>query len=586
MSVSDSSSLSSLPSTDDEAPPKSLIRDGTIDKYFERKKGPIPQKREPSTPPRKRPASPPHDYVLADNEYIAFIVMFRSRFAPVFAKGVPTFGPQELERGVADDIPNEQVERLLCALLGLVLNRKKDPERGHYHRALEEAVQTHAGQWPPAWNGRNPLHGGNNFHKMSDIERLTLLRTLILWSLSSSEAVSTIIKSSYKRSRQEDDLNQPLSVQSWGRDGDKRRYWLVEGQDDTNFRVYRESNIALKKVTWFSVASDIDELKLLADKLRADGNGHSKRLAEKMTNAIPRFEASEEKRKRRDYRLARKAQFSRPQPGFSLYEGRTRGKKLKYTFSDEEDEIAEALGERRTRHSHSSTPAEPSGPTYTASGRRVKSRVGGAYGESLLSGRAGQVSAEASDAGTEEPISNGRATRSGRAQALNERRRLKVVGAHIEGYNDVDEMDDESEAASSGEEWDGDDYDDMDQNGDEEGSEDENMTDDENDLDGKPSHLMVSLRYRKSSAAASKKDNQSNLTAEDSKISQDMNGLVNGNGGSEDGTRMEINKIDERIPAHRENHGFPFANQLDSTIVVQPAGRPQKVFQPSPVSPA
>ena len=51
--------------------------------------------------------------------------MFRSRFAVVFNKNVPNLGPQDIELGVIGEEPSEQVEQYLCALLGLVLNRKK-----------------------------------------------------------------------------------------------------------------------------------------------------------------------------------------------------------------------------------------------------------------------------------------------------------------------------------------------------------------------------------------------------------------------------------------------------------------------------
>ena len=54
--------------------------------------------------------------------------MFRSRFNDAFSKSLPHYGPQDVERGVADSVPGEQVERLLCALLGLLLNRKKEVE--------------------------------------------------------------------------------------------------------------------------------------------------------------------------------------------------------------------------------------------------------------------------------------------------------------------------------------------------------------------------------------------------------------------------------------------------------------------------
>lgn len=55
-----------------------------------------------------------------------FIVMFRSRFTEAFPKSLANFGPQELERAVVDSIPGEHGEHFLCALLGLLLNRKQD----------------------------------------------------------------------------------------------------------------------------------------------------------------------------------------------------------------------------------------------------------------------------------------------------------------------------------------------------------------------------------------------------------------------------------------------------------------------------
>ncbi len=117
---------------------------------------------------------------------------------------------------------------------------------------------------------------------------------MILWSLDSSDVVKAIIKDSYKQSRHDDDLNQPLSVQAWGRDGDKRRYWLIEGQDDTHFRLYRESNPALKTVTWRSMAGEIDELVKVAEDLKEEGSNAAVRLHDRIMAAKPRFEASED----------------------------------------------------------------------------------------------------------------------------------------------------------------------------------------------------------------------------------------------------------------------------------------------------
>lgn len=110
------------------------------------------------------------------------------------------------------------------------------------------------------------------------------------------------LKESYKRTRKEDDINQPLSVQPWGSDSLKRRYWLIEGQDDTHFRVYRESSpaTAIKHRTWWSVAGNIEELRAVAQALVDEKTLNSRRLGEKMLASIPRFEVSEEVRSLRD----------------------------------------------------------------------------------------------------------------------------------------------------------------------------------------------------------------------------------------------------------------------------------------------
>ncbi|KAI9677464.1 MAG: hypothetical protein M1817_006418 [Caeruleum heppii] len=437
--------------------------------------------------------------------------MFRSRFNDAFPRSLPHYGPQDIERGVVDTPPSEQVENLLCALLGLVLNRKKNPERGHFQRALEEAVLANTVQWPSAWEGRNPLHGGNNFTSMSPTKRLDLMRALIVWSLSSSEAVQGMIKEFYKQNRHDDDLNQPLSVQPWGLDGDKRRYWLIEGQDDTKFRLYRESNIKLKTHTWRSVASDIPELRAVAAKLNEEGSQAARRLSERITLAIPRFEATEEKRKRREYRLARKAQFTKAEPGFSLYEGRTRGKRIKYTYSSDEGEGSEAPSSRRSKNASGlSTPGEGhDGPVFTASGRQVKSRVGGSYGESTLSGQGGERSSvtngnseNATGEKSQGERSSGRPQRSGLRQQLDS---WQASGEHIPGYNAVDQMEDEEDAeddagSSGGDEYAGDDGDDESVPGADEAEED--MSDDSLDFvdgaGGTPGNrsLVIQLKYQ------------------------------------------------------------------------------------------
>lgn len=74
--------------------------------------------------------------------------MFRSRFADAFPPKCPHVGPQDVERGAAEEYPSPQIESLLCALLGLVLNRKKPVESVHLflsslHRILDRLHAPH-----------------------------------------------------------------------------------------------------------------------------------------------------------------------------------------------------------------------------------------------------------------------------------------------------------------------------------------------------------------------------------------------------------------------------------------------------------
>ncbi|KAJ4392020.1 hypothetical protein N0V93_005640 [Gnomoniopsis smithogilvyi] len=372
-SLSELSSLSSLspaPSGDDDE--LELKPDGGILKFFKRVSTDEIADARKSPPPRKREPSPPHEHVFADISDIAFIVMFRKRFDSVMPRSLPHFGPIELEQDIQQDPPAERVEQFLCVVLGLLLNRKQDIKLGHYSKALnEDAIngKDFKIQWPKHWT-ESPLARGGTFQGLTPERRLDLLKTLVVWALGHSDAIKAVINSGYNGKRTNDDLNQPLSVQPWGFDSDKRRYFLVEGDDNCSFRVYRESNpAALYNRQWISVAGSIDEVKALAEKLAtADGGPNARKLSNSILKNIPNFEEKEEKRKRREYRRQQKERFRRPEPGFSLYEGRTRGKRVKYTYDEDEDFYTDSSNRRSMRNTRNHSPVE-TGPVVTASGR-------------------------------------------------------------------------------------------------------------------------------------------------------------------------------------------------------------------------
>lgn len=179
-----------------------------------------------------------------------------------------------------------------------------------------------------------------------------------------------------------------------------------------------------------------------------------------------------------------------------MYEGRTRGKRLRYTYSDDEDFSSDNFGARRsTRTSGRETSTAPTGPTVTASGRQVRSRASGMYGETLHSG---QVSDHATPATgdydrsdlSEEPRSDtarGRSTRGGGRGAQNGRALHRSLGS-----------DDESDATS----WDGGDEDD-DEPEEMEVDEEEDEQDEDSSEEEEPRSLVVTLHYGKGSSLAS-----------------------------------------------------------------------------------
>ena len=186
--------------------------------------------------------------------------------------------------------------------------------------------------------------------------------------------------------------------------------------------------------------------------------------------------------------------------------------------------MSDAIGNKRsTRQSGVSTPLEPAGPTYTASGRQVKSRVGGTYGETSNANQdaetlnpaesivpkpkavRGWVYVEDTGEPPEpDPLPTTRTRNRGGNGAPSKPRYGRT---HIEGYNELDELEDESDASSSGHDWDAADDDDVDIADDEEEDEAEmtnsEASDSEDDLVRAPDRsLVVSLRYQKRSSAS------------------------------------------------------------------------------------
>lgn len=228
-----------------------------------------------------------------------------------------------------------------------------------------------------------------------------------------------------------------------------------------------------------------------------------------------------------------------------MYEGRTRGKKLKYTYSDEEDMFSDDLPSRRSaRNAASNVPAEPSCPRFTASGRQIRSRAGGMYGEALLTG-------QREDSEYDEEEDEGRPQRNRNSR-------------HPNGYSgySIDDLEDESEAVpsdanDSGNEWNGGDDDENEFEGDDEG---EDVSGDESIVNGEPRSLVVQLRYGKGNDPR-----ESKIPVDEPPPAQD----VQMNDAGQTGVSAEM----------------PAPSQITSLPASAPAsepGRPAETAQPAP----
>ena len=115
------------------------------------------------------------------------------------------------------------------------------------------------------------------------------------------------------------------------------------------------------------------------------------------------------------------------------------------------------------------------------------------------------------------PVSRGRLRR---AAQQNRVKAKPLAREHAEEYNSLESMDDESDATSSGNEWDGGDGDEPDDHIDDDDEEDEdedvdmseNSVAEEEDDDDLPQALVVSLRYKRSRPFSPSQDTQNGST--------------------------------------------------------------------------
>ena len=246
---------------------------------------------------------------------------------------------------------------------------------------------------------------------------------------------------------------------------------------------------------------------------------------------------------------------------------------MRYTFDDNDDEEVEAdetSGRRSGRQTGTSTPAE--GPTFTTSGRQVRSQYGRSYGDSSkslrgrvedASGRRSSINDEDEQAGYDAataPRGDGRARRPSGANANGKARPLK-------NYDSMDADDSESGEHPSGGEWEGDDND-FDGKMDED--EDDDLTDADDDSLGEEDGVttgskIVSLKVGKeglnaatSTSKDAAKDESSGPLANDTPSKPAMStskGAENGTGlGQSVSTSQQMGNLATAPPSNQRDN--------------------------------
>lgn len=124
---------------------------------------------------------------------------------------------------------------------------------------------------------------------------------------------------------------------------------------------------------------------------------------------------------------------------------------MRYTYSDEDEDDSEAPNRRSFRNTGTNTPADAPVPTVTLSGRQVRSRHGGMYGETVISGThmPNLVIGEHDGSGVNDEDEDIDITsrRPRRAVASNGANGRRQGDRHIDGYNSLDELDEDDDAS-------------------------------------------------------------------------------------------------------------------------------------------
>ncbi|KAF9906060.1 hypothetical protein EC991_001068 [Linnemannia zychae] len=273
---------------------------------------------------------------LRTNSTVALIYGFLTKFRPLLRQTCPLreVSIEDIESGLTATEANAFIEEIHANLLSNMLNRKKAVDATTWQKVLSETLDGKLKTGELEYD-QNPLRYYGNYYLIPTPDRAYILKALIDWVLQEGLVVRQGIEQNHDISR----------VEPFGFDQARRVYWHF---GDGTLMMYRETKGAKKrKPVWETVASNLEELKTLADSFEKTVSKAEKAMREKLRVEI--IEPEEErivneklKQERQEKKLQRIAELHQLAATRST---RTRSSNRlnapKYTFDDDEDEFEE-----------------------------------------------------------------------------------------------------------------------------------------------------------------------------------------------------------------------------------------------------
>ncbi|KAI1300968.1 hypothetical protein EDD11_005910 [Mortierella claussenii] len=334
--LSDSASLSSGSDGEDDgnSPDQSNRTTARLKSLASRTRGAISQQQQEED--ELDPTKPFSDPNLPTYWEIAFVFGFLVRFKSLLRQNCPLheLSIEDLEAGLLAKQPNACIEEIHANLLSNMLNRKKAVDSSTWQKVLVETLDVKQRTGEMEYD-QNPLRYYGNYYAIPPEDRINILKALVHWVLQEGVIIRQGI---------EDDMEY-FAVRPFGIDQAKRIYWYF---GEGTLRIFRETKNPKKKSTgWETVATNLDEIKGLANSFNRTASKHEKALQERLREdiigpveeKILQDKLRQERQEKKMLKLAELHQLAATRTTRTRSSNRL--KQPKYTFDDDEDEFEE-----------------------------------------------------------------------------------------------------------------------------------------------------------------------------------------------------------------------------------------------------